>query len=79
MPALSDHQSSQTTKMLFIGDSGSGKTGALASLAAAGYNLRILDVDNGVDILANLLRDPQVALRGRGPGAGSGSKPSRTR
>jgi hypothetical protein len=41
--------------MLFIGDSGSGKTGALASLAEAGYNLRILDFDNGLDILANLL------------------------
>lgn len=57
MPALSDHQSSTTTKILLIGNSGSGKTGALASLAAAGYNLRIMDLDNGVDILANLLRD----------------------
>lgn len=37
----------------------SGKTGALASLAQAGYNLRILDLDNGLDILANLLKDPK--------------------
>lgn len=57
MAKLADHQSGQTTKMLFIGDSGSGKTGALASLADAGFNLRILDLDNGVDILANLLKD----------------------
>lgn len=57
MPALESHQSAKTTKLLLIGDSGSGKTGALASLAAAGYNLRIIDVDNGVDVLANLLRD----------------------
>lgn len=58
MTKLADHQSGKTTKLLLIGDSGSGKTGALASLAAAGYNLRILDLDNGVDVLANLLRDP---------------------
>lgn len=58
MPSISAHQSSQTTKMLFIGDSGSGKSGALASLAAAGYNVRILDVDNGLDVLKNYLTDP---------------------
>lgn len=58
MPALSSHQSSRTTKLLFLGESGSGKTGALASLAAAGYNLRILDLDNGLDVLANLLSSP---------------------
>lgn len=59
MPQLSDHQSSSVTKMLFIGDSGSGKTGALASLAQAGYKLRILDLDSGLDVLSNLLRDPK--------------------
>jgi hypothetical protein len=31
--------------MLLIGDSGTGKTGALASLVKAGYNLRVLDFD----------------------------------
>jgi hypothetical protein len=56
MPSLNDHQSSKTTKLLLIGDSGTGKTGALASLVEAGYNLRILDFDNGLDILANVLR-----------------------
>lgn len=55
MPALSTHQSSNITKMLLVGDSGSGKTGSLASLALAGYNLRIVDLDSGLDILANLL------------------------
>lgn len=44
--------------MLYIGDSGSGKTGSLASLAAAGYNLRILDMDNGLDVLKSYLTDP---------------------
>ena len=59
MPQLSAHQSAKFTKMLLIGDSGAGKTGALASLAAAGYNLRIIDMDNGLDVLANLLKDPK--------------------
>lgn len=59
MTALSSHQSAGTTKMLLLGDNGSGKTGALASLAQAGYNLRIIDLDNGLDILANLLKDPR--------------------
>lgn len=43
--------------MLLIGDSGAGKTGALASLPEAGYHLRIIDVDNGIDVLKNLLTD----------------------
>ena len=37
--------------MLIEGDSGSGKTGALTSLVAAGYKLRILDFDNGLETL----------------------------
>lgn len=59
MPALRNHQSTKVTKMLLVGDTGGGKTGALASLAAAGYNLRILDMDNGIDLLRNLLDDPK--------------------
>lgn len=58
MPSLSAHQSNEYTKLLIQGDSGSGKTGALASLVAAGYKLRILDMDNGLDTLkAFILRD----------------------
>lgn len=60
MPKLSDHPSALTTKLLFIGDSGAGKTGALASLADARYNIRIIDVDNGADVLTNLLKDPKA-------------------
>lgn len=58
MPAITDHQSAATTKLLLIGDSGMGKTGALASLAAAGYRLRILDFDNGLDILRDYCSNP---------------------
>lgn len=42
-------------KVLLIGDPGSGKTGSLASLAKANYDLRIMDFDNGTEILRNLL------------------------
>lgn len=64
MVSLTEHQSTNTTKLLLLGDSGAGKSGALASLAKAGYNLRILDFDNGLDVLANLLRDdPEAAAR----------------
>jgi len=51
MPKLSDHQSNEFTKLLLTGDSGSGKSGALASLVKAGYKLRILDLDNLLDVL----------------------------
>lgn len=57
MPNISKHQSAVTTKTLVIADSGAGKTGALASLADAGYNVRVLDLDNGADVLKNVLMD----------------------
>lgn len=55
MPQLSSHQSTSATKMLLIGESGSGKTGALVSLVEAGYNLRILDFDNGLDVILGII------------------------
>lgn len=68
MPPLSKHQSSRTTKLLLIGDPGSGKTGATASLAAAGYNLRYADTDNGLDILTDLLTNPiSPYVKGKSP------------
>lgn len=51
MPSLANHQSNDFTKLLLIGDSKAGKTGALVSLVALGYKLRILDYDNGLDVL----------------------------
>lgn len=60
MATLSTHTRSAPIKMLLIGDSGSGKTGALASLAAD-YNLRILDYDDGLEILAQLLANSPSA------------------
>lgn len=56
MPSLTEHKSSTITKLLLIGDSGSGKTGSLVSLIEAGYRLRILDLDNGLDSLVAFAR-----------------------
>lgn len=58
MPTLDDGPQ-ESIKMLLIGDSGSGKTSALGSLAKAGYDLFILDFDNGLDVL----RDPDIVPR----------------
>ena len=58
MPSLSKHQSNDYVKLLLIGDAKSGKTGSLISLIKAGYKLRILDLDNLLDILAKLIAEP---------------------
>jgi hypothetical protein len=55
MPTLDKHQSKEFTKLLLMGDSKSGKTGALASLVPD-YKLRILDYDNGLDALEQVIR-----------------------
>lgn len=58
MAKLSDHHADKFVKILNVGDSGAGKTGSLTSLVAAGYKLRILDLDNGLDVLrAFILRE----------------------
>lgn len=56
MPTLDSHHAQDATKMLAVGDSGTGKTGALAALVEAGYTIAVLDFDNGLDILASVLR-----------------------
>jgi AAA domain len=63
MPNLTQHQSNEFTKLLLMGDPKSGKTGSLASLVAKGFKLRVLDFDNGLDILAQVIgRDAPKAL-----------------
>lgn len=57
MTSLAQHQSKFIVKLLLIGDAKSGKTGSLISLVKAGYRLRILDLDNLLDILANLIAE----------------------
>ena len=54
MPPLSpDINKKKPVKMMLVGHSGAGKTGALTSLVKAGYRIRILDLDNGLDSLIN--------------------------
>lgn len=56
MPPLTDHSTSDFVKMMLIGHSGAGKTGALTSLAKAGYRIRVLDLDNGLDALVHHIK-----------------------
>lgn len=48
MPTLEVANVNTIVKLLLVGDSGTGKTGALASLVSAGYKLRVLDFDNKI-------------------------------
>lgn len=57
MPTLADHRARKPVKLLNVGDSGTGKTGAIASLIDAGYKVRILDFDNGLDVLPFHVKD----------------------
>jgi hypothetical protein len=45
-------------KAIIIGESGTGKTGALASLLGLGLKVNIIDLDNGMDALVNLVSSP---------------------
>jgi len=56
MPSAADHKSSSFVKLLYIGDSGTGKTTSLTSLVKAGYHLRVLDFDNLLDPLVQMVR-----------------------
>lgn len=56
MATLDNHQSNDYVKLLLIGNAKSGKTGSLVSLVKAGYKLRILDLDNLLDILKYMVK-----------------------
>ena len=57
MPTLASSLGDRPVKLMLIGASGTGKTGALTSLVKAGYTLRVLDFDNGLDALAFHVQD----------------------
>jgi hypothetical protein len=63
MPTLDEHVSSEYTKIIYIGDSGTGKTGSLVSLLLAGYKLKILDMDNGLDALVQFAKKEGADLK----------------
>lgn len=56
LPKLADNTSTKFLKTLVVGDPGSGKTGALTSLVAAGYKLRIYDFDNLLGSLVQFVK-----------------------
>ena len=56
MPSMAEHESNSLVKAMLAADSGSGKTGAMASLVDAGFNLRILDFDNGLSVLKGYVK-----------------------
>lgn len=57
MPNLSQHQSNEYVKLLYLGDAKSGKTTSLVSLVEAGFRLFILDMDNLLDSLVHYIRE----------------------
>ena len=57
MPTLSERAVKKLVKILLVGDSGSGKTTALISLILAGYKVRILEFDSGLDSLIERMKD----------------------
>lgn len=62
MATLEEYAESAFKKVLFLGESKTGKTGALASLVEAGYKLFIIDFDAGLDYLAAEIRDKDPKL-----------------
>lgn len=61
MPSFDSYRKS-SKKIIYLGDSGAGKTGSLVSLAAAGYNVRILDFDDKAEILRDFLYNPEKSI-----------------
>lgn len=57
MPSLDQHPEAKIVKALVVGDSGSGKTGGLASLVDAGYKLRILDLEAKLQPIIGHVKD----------------------
>lgn len=56
MPKASEHQASIINKMIYMGDSGTGKTTSLLSLVKEGYKLRIWNFDNLLDFFLRRVR-----------------------
>lgn len=62
MPTLDQVAQSRYTKLLYIGDSSTGKTGSLVSLLQAGYTIKLLDMDDGTTPLIKYGRAAGVDL-----------------
>lgn len=75
MPSFDQYPESDLIKMIYLGDSGSGKTGSLCALAAGGYNVRVMDLDKGAQIIRDYCTNEQDSayLKPR-PGLWAGDK-----
>lgn len=62
MPNLASAGEYESAKILCYGDSGTGKTGALAALANAGYKLNIADFDLGLTPLKHYIEKSKLDL-----------------
>lgn len=67
MPRFDQYIGDPAIKALYLGHSGSGKTGSLVSLAAAGYRVRILDLDNKAHIIRDYVTNPKSMYLQRRP------------
>lgn len=67
MPKFGVPRLTKNRKILYIGHTGAGKTGSLCSLAAAGLTLRILDLDDGTEIIDDYMtnREKSIYLKAR--------------
>lgn len=74
MPSFDEYPESDLIKGIYLGDTGSGKTGSLCSLAAAGYNVRILDLDKGAQIIKDFVTNPESPYLKPKPGFWPGDK-----
>src|ERR1700722_5954858 len=68
MPTFDNYPSSPLIKLLYLGDSGAGKTGSLCSLAAIGLNVRILDLDRGAEIIKDYVTNSASPYLRASPG-----------
>lgn len=74
MPSFDQYPESDLIKGILMGDTGAGKTGALCALAAAGYNVRILDLDKGAQIIKGYVTEAASIYLQPRPGMWAGDR-----
>lgn len=62
-------------KIAYLGHSGAGKTGSLASLISAGYHIHLLDLDDKASILDDYLSNPKSPYLQARPGLWAAQTP----
>ena len=62
MPLFTSPRPVRNTKILYFGHTGAGKTGSLCSLAAAGYTVRILDLEAGTELIDDYMTNKEKSI-----------------